>query len=44
MMEDVLKHHGESIEGKTAAVSGSGNVAQHAVEKLNHLGAKPVTL
>jgi glutamate dehydrogenase (NADP+) len=44
MMEDMLKHHGESIEGRTASVSGSGNVAQHTVEKLNHLGAKPVTM
>jgi len=44
MMEDMLKHHGQSIEGKAAAVSGSGNVAQHTVEKLIHLGAKPVTM
>ena len=44
MMEDMLKHHGHSIEGKTAAVSGAGNVAQYAVEKLNELGAIPVTV
>jgi glutamate dehydrogenase (NADP+) len=44
MMEDMLKHHGQSIDGKVAAVSGSGNVAQHTVEKLIHLGAKPVTM
>jgi glutamate dehydrogenase (NADP+) len=44
MMEDMLKHRGESIEGKTAVVSGSGNVAQYAVEKLIELGAKPVTM
>lgn len=44
MMQDMLEQHGESIEGKTAAVSGSGNVAQHTVEKLNHLGAKPVSM
>jgi glutamate dehydrogenase (NADP+) len=44
MMEDMLKHHGQAIDGKVAAVSGSGNVAQHTVEKLIHLGAKPVTM
>ncbi len=44
MMEDMLKHRGESIEGKTCAVSGSGNVAQYTVEKLLDLGAKPVTM
>ena len=35
---------GEEVAGKTATVSGSGNVAQYTVEKLNALGAKPVTL
>lgn len=44
MMEDMLKHVGESIEGKEAAISGSGNVAQYAAEKLMALGAKVVTL
>ncbi len=44
MMEDMLKHRGEAIEGKTCAVSGSGNVAQYTVEKLLDLGAKPVTM
>ncbi len=44
MMEDMLKHRGETIESKTAVVSGSGNVAQYTVEKLLDLGAKPVTL
>ena len=44
MMEDMLKHHGQPIEGKTAAVSGAGNVAQYTVEKLNDLGAKVLTL
>jgi glutamate dehydrogenase (NADP+) len=33
-----------SIEKKTAAVSGSGNVAQYTVEKLLDLGAKPISL
>lgn len=44
LMEDMLRHHGEPIEGKTALVSGAGNVAQYAVEMLNALGAKVVTL
>ena len=43
-LQDMLKHVGKSPEGHIAIVSGSGNVAQHAVEKLLHLGAKPVTL
>jgi glutamate dehydrogenase (NADP+) len=34
----------QSFEGKTCLVSGSGNVAQYTVEKLNALGAKVVTL
>jgi glutamate dehydrogenase (NADP+) len=44
MMEDMLKHGGESIDGKSAVVSGSGNVAQYTAEKLIELGAKPVTM
>jgi len=44
MMEDMLAAHAKSIEGMTAVVSGSGNVAQYAVDKLIELGAKPVTL
>jgi glutamate dehydrogenase (NADP+) len=43
-MEDMLRHQGESIEGKTCLVSGSGNVAIYATEKLIQHGAKPVTL
>jgi len=35
---------GDTLEGKTCLVSGSGNVAQYAAEKLIQLGAKPVTL
>jgi glutamate dehydrogenase (NADP+) len=42
--EEMLKTRKESIEGKTVTVSGSGNVAQYAVEKCLHLGAKPITL
>ena len=44
MMEDMLRHSGQTIEGKTAVISGSGNVAQYAADKLIELGAKPVTL
>ncbi len=42
--EEMLKRRGESFAGKVCAVSGSGNVAQYTVEKLNQLGAKCVTL
>jgi len=41
---DMLATRGESPKGKIAVVSGSGNVAQYTVEKLNSLGAKVVTL
>ncbi len=44
LMDDILKHHNISIEGKTAIVSGSGNVAQYTCEKATQLGAKVVTL
>ncbi|MDH3630569.1 MAG: NADP-specific glutamate dehydrogenase [Gammaproteobacteria bacterium] len=43
-MENMLQRVGDSIDGKTVAVSGSGNVATYAVEKINHLGGKVVTL
>ncbi len=42
--EEMLKTKGDSIRGKKVAVSGSGNVAQYAVEKVNHLGGKAITL
>ncbi len=42
--EEMLKTRKESLEGKVALVTGSGNVAQYTVEKLLDLGAKPVTL
>ncbi len=41
---EMLSTRNEGIKGKTVAVSGSGNVAQYAVEKVNHLGGKAVTL
>ena len=43
-VEQMLKHIGNSIEGKDVLVSGSGNVAQYATEKVLHLGGKVVTL
>lgn len=42
--EQMLKTRGEDFEGKTCLISGSGNVAQYTVEKLNELGAKCITL
>lgn len=42
--EEMLKTREESIEGKTVSISGSGNVAQFATEKVNHLGGKVITL
>jgi glutamate dehydrogenase (NADP+) len=42
--EEMLKTRGESFEGKTVSVSGSGNVAQYACEKVNQLGGKVITL
>jgi glutamate dehydrogenase (NADP+) len=41
---EMLNAKGDSLEGKTALVSGSGNVAQFTIEKLLDLGAKAVTL
>jgi len=43
-VQEMLKTRGEKLEGKVCAVSGSGNVAQYTVEKLQELGAKVVTL
>jgi len=42
--EEMIKTRRDSFKGKIVAVSGSGNVAQYAVEKVNHLGGKVVTL
>ena len=42
--QEMLKKVGEDFKGKTCIVSGSGNVAQYAAEKLIQLGAKVVTL
>ncbi|MDE0620597.1 MAG: NADP-specific glutamate dehydrogenase [Bryobacterales bacterium] len=42
-MREMLATRGDGIKGKTAVVSGSGNVALHTIEKLTQLGAKVVT-
>lgn len=42
--EEMLKTRGQDFKGKICTVSGSGNVAQYTVEKLNQLGAKVVSL
>ena len=42
--KEVMDEHNDSLEGKLCAVSGSGNVAQYAIEKLIEFGAKPVTV
>ncbi len=41
--EEMLKTRKEDLKGKVCLVSGSGNVAQYTIEKLNSLGAKAVT-
>ncbi|MCQ2400396.1 MAG: NADP-specific glutamate dehydrogenase [Lachnospiraceae bacterium] len=41
--EEMLKCHGEKLEGKTIAVSGAGNVAIYAIEKAHQLGCRVVT-
>ncbi|MDD3637121.1 MAG: NADP-specific glutamate dehydrogenase [Bacteroidales bacterium] len=42
--EEMLKTRGESLQGKIVAISGSGNVAQFATEKVTQMGGKVVTL
>src|SRR5574344_1648512 len=42
--DEMLKKIGDSFKGKVCSVSGDGNVAEYAVEKLIQLGAKPVTM
>ena len=43
-MQEMLKHRGDGIEGKTCCVSGSGNVATYCTEKITQLGGRVVTL
>ncbi len=42
--QEMLARRGESFAGKTVAISGYGNLGFHALEKLNELGAKVVTI
>ena len=41
---EMLATRGKQVSGKVAAVSGSGNVAQYTIEKLNQMGARPITV
>ncbi len=43
IVEEMLKCHDETLEGKTVTVSGAGNVAIYAIKKAEQLGAKVVT-
>jgi glutamate dehydrogenase (NADP+) len=43
-MENMLATRGDGVKGKTAVISGSGNVATHAAEKITQLGGKVLTL
>jgi len=43
-LQNMLAHVGNSVEGKRAVISGSGNVATHAAEKIVQLGGKVLTL
>lgn len=43
-VQEHLKAHGDSFEGKTVSVSGSGNVAIYATQKVQQLGGSVVTL
>ncbi|WP_296717528.1 NADP-specific glutamate dehydrogenase [Erythrobacter sp.] len=43
-LRNMLKHRGEDIDGQTAVISGSGNVATHAAEKIVQMGGKVLTL
>ena len=43
LTEELIKCHGESMEGKTICVSGAGNVAIYAIQKAHQMGAKVVT-
>ena len=44
MLNEIMQAHGDSPEGKTAIVTGSGNVAIYAVEKLQQMGATVVAM
>lgn len=42
--DEMLTRHADQIAGKICLVSGAGNVAQYTIEKLNHLGAKAISV
>ena len=44
MLDNMLHHAGNSLEGKSAVISGSGNVATYAAEKVRQLGGKVLTM
>ena len=44
MLDEMLKHNGKEIAGKTVLVSGSGNVAIYAIQKAQQLGGKVVAM
>ncbi len=44
MLDEMAKAHNDSIEGKTVIVTGSGNVAIYATEKVTQLGGKVVAM
>lgn len=44
ILDEMLKHNGKELAGKTVVISGSGNVAIYATEKAQQLGAKVVAL
>ena len=44
MLDNMLQHAGNGMDGKKVAISGSGNVATYAAEKATQLGAKVLTM
>ena len=44
LIEEMLRQHGNTLERKTVVISGSGNVAIYAAEKIQHLGGKVVAM
>ncbi len=42
-VDEMLKTRGDTLQGKKVVVSGAGNVAQYAIEKVLHLGGIPIT-
>jgi glutamate dehydrogenase (NADP+) len=44
LIDEMLRQHGNSLDSKTVVISGSGNVAIYAAEKVQHLGGRVVAL